>query len=147
MVVAIAMLMVAVAARAESLGQVCDVRAFGAKGDGVTKDTTAIQSAIDSCAGKSGVAGGGTVRLTAGTYLSAPIVLKSGTTLKLEKGATLLGSQDMKDYPAMTEFRTPGLQALVCATNATDVTITERERLMARASRGGRRRGRLRMRV
>jgi len=113
------MLLVAVAARAESLGQVCDARAFGAKGDGVTKDTAAIQSAIDACAGKKGMA-----LLTAGTYLSAPIVLKSGTTLKLGKGATLLGSSDMKDYPAMTEFRTPGLQSLVSATNATDVTIT-----------------------
>jgi len=106
--VAVAMLLVAVAARAESLGQVCDARAFGAKGDGVTKDTAAIQSAIDACAGKKGMA-----LLTAGTYLSAPIVLKSGTTLKLGKGATLLGSSDMKDYPAMTEFRTPGLQSLV----------------------------------
>ena len=47
--------------------QTCDPRDFGAKGDGTTKDTTAIQGAIDACAGK----GGGTVRLTAGTYLSA----------------------------------------------------------------------------
>jgi polygalacturonase len=111
--------MVAAAAIAESGGRICDVRAFGAKGDGVTKDTAALQRAIDACAGKKGM-----VLLTAGTYLSAPIVLKSGSTLKLEKGATLLGSQDMKDYPAVTEFRTPGLQALVSATNATDVTIT-----------------------
>ncbi len=113
------LLMVVVLARAEGVGRVCDVRTFGAKGDGVTKDTVAIQAAIDACAG-----GKGTVRLTAGTYLSAPIVLKSGTRLQLEKGATLLGSQDGKDYPAKTEFRTPGLQALVSSTNATDVTIT-----------------------
>jgi polygalacturonase len=85
----------------------------------VTKDTSAIQAAIEACAG-----GRGMVRLTAGTYLSAPIALKSGTTLKLEKGATLLGSPDRKDYPAKTEFRTPGLQALVSAVSATDVTIT-----------------------
>ena len=113
------MLLMVAAARAEGTGRVCDVKAFGAKGDGVTKDTGAIQAAIDACAEKKG-----TVRLAAGTYLSAPIVLKSGTMLKLEKGATLMGSQDMKDYPAKTEFRTPGLQALVSATNATDVTIT-----------------------
>jgi polygalacturonase len=121
--VLVAMLVMA-AAGAKGAERVCDARAFGAKGDGATKDTTAIQAAIDACAGKAGQAGGGTVRLTAGTYLSAPIVLKSGTTLKLEKGATLLGSQDMKDYPAKTEFRTPGLQSLVSATNAMDVTIT-----------------------
>jgi polygalacturonase len=113
------MVLMAAGAWAEGAGRVCDAKTFGAKGDGVTKDTVAIQAAIDACAGK-----GGTARLTAGTYLSAPIMLKSGTTLKLEKGATLLGSSDMKDYPAKTEFRTPGLQALVSATNATDVTIT-----------------------
>jgi polygalacturonase len=117
--VGVAALLMVTAARAEGVGRLCDVRAFGAKGDGVTKDTVAIQAAIDACA-----SGKGTAILTAGMYLSAPIVLKSGTTLKLEKGATLLGSQEMKDYPAKTEFRTPGLQALVSATNATDVKIT-----------------------
>jgi len=119
LVVLAGMLLAAATARADGGLKVCDVGAFGAKGDGVTKDTEALQRAIDACAEKKG-----TVRLTAGTYLSAPIVLKSGTTLKLDKGATLLGSQEMKDYPAKTEFREPGLQALVSATNATDVTIT-----------------------
>jgi polygalacturonase len=119
MMIAVGMLLMATAARAEGVAKVCDARTFGAKGDGVAKDTAAIQAAIDACASKKG-----TVELTAGTYLSAPIVLKSGTTLKLKKGATLLGSTDVSDYPAKTEFRTPGLQALVSATNATDVTIT-----------------------
>ncbi|MGD0096966.1 MAG: glycoside hydrolase family 28 protein [Terracidiphilus sp.] len=98
----------------------CGVRAYGAKGDGVAKDTAAIQSAIDDCEKR----GGGTVRLTAGTYLSAPIVLKSNITLQLDKGATLQGSLDATDYPAKTEFREPGLQSLVSATNAENITIT-----------------------
>jgi hypothetical protein len=51
----------------------CDPRNYGAKGDGTTKDTVVIQHAIDACAGK----GRSTVHLSAGTYLSAPIVLKS----------------------------------------------------------------------
>jgi polygalacturonase len=97
----------------------CDPHAFGAKVDGVSKDTAAIQAAIDACAQHSG----GTVRLSAGTWLSAPIVLKSNITLELEKGATLLGSPDHKDYPAKTEFRAPGLQSLVSATDATNVAI------------------------
>jgi polygalacturonase len=98
----------------------CDPRAHGAKGDGATKDTAALQAAIDACAAH----GGGTVRLTAGTYVSAPIELKSNITLQLDKGATLLGSPDHGDYPARTEFHLPDLQPLVSAINATNVAIT-----------------------
>ena len=99
---------------------VCNVHAYGAKADGVTKDTHAIQAAIDACEQK----GGGTVLFTAGTYISAPILLKSNINLHLDKGATLLGSPDHADYPAKTEFREPGIQALVSAVNATNVSIT-----------------------
>lgn len=98
----------------------CNPRAHGAKGDGLAKDTVAIQAAIDACAQQ----GGGAVRLIAGTYLSAPIVLKSNITLELDKGAILLGSSDHADYPPKTEFRAPGLQSLVSATNASNVSIT-----------------------
>jgi polygalacturonase len=105
---------------AASAAGVCDPHTYGARGDGKTKDTQAIQSAIDICEKN----GGGTVRLSAGTYVSAPIVLKSNITLHLEKGATLLGSPDHADYPAITEFRAPGLQSLVTARNANNVTIT-----------------------
>lgn len=98
---------------------VCNVRNYGAKGDGTTKDTNAIQAAIDACAKKDG----GTVTLPAGNYLSAPIVLKSNITFHLDKGATLLGSTDHADYPQITEFRAPGMQALVSATNSSNITI------------------------
>jgi polygalacturonase len=98
----------------------CDPRSYGAKADGTTKDTAAIQHAIDACAGK----GGGTVHLSAGTYLSAPIVLKSNITLELDQGATLLGSPDHADYPQATEMRLPDLQPLVSASGAEHITIT-----------------------
>ena len=102
-------------------GKMCDVRTFGARGDGSTKDTVAIQRAIDSCAaGK----GGGTVQLSDGTFVSAPILLKSGVTLDIGKGAVLLGSPDHGDYPRKTEFRAPGYQALVSAVNAEHIAIT-----------------------
>lgn len=100
--------------------KVCNARSYGAKADGVTKDTQAIQAAIDDCA----KAGGGTVKLSGGTFLSAPIVLKSNITLDLEKGTTLLGSPDHVDYPAKTEFRAPGSQSLVSATEAENIAIT-----------------------
>ena len=117
---ALSAVFVAASASAFGASAACDARAFGAKGDGVTKDTAAIQKAIDSCAQK----GGGTVVLTAGTYVSAPILLKSNITLQLDKGATLLGSPDHADYPERIEFHLPDLQPLVGAINATNIAIT-----------------------
>ncbi|MGB7266086.1 MAG: glycoside hydrolase family 28 protein, partial [Terracidiphilus sp.] len=93
--------------------------AYGAKSDGVTKDTRAIQSAIDACAAR----GGGTVRLASGTFLTGPIVLKSRITLEVDSGATLLGSQDHADYPEVTELHERALQPLISAANAQHVTI------------------------
>src|ERR1017187_8122105 len=120
-VAAVAVMLAASAVPAMAAGKVCDVKKYGAKGDGASKDTVAIQKAIDECsAGK----GGGTVVLEAGTYVSAPILLKSNMTLELKKGATLLGSPDHDDYPEMTEFREQGHQALVSAVNAENVAIT-----------------------
>jgi polygalacturonase len=65
-----------------------DVRAFGAKGDGQTLDTAAINEAIDAAA----AVGGGTVRFPAGTYLSFSIRLKSNITLYLDQGATIIAA-------------------------------------------------------
>ena len=113
-------LTLAFAHAAFAAGKICDVHTFGAKGDGTTRDTAAIQRAIDECAAAKG---GGTVKLAGGTFVSAPIVLKSGVTLDVEKGATLLGSPDHADYPAKSEFRAPGYQALVSATNAEHIAI------------------------
>ncbi len=110
--------MLAGALPAMAAGRVCDARSYGAKADGTTKDTKAIQAAIDDCA-----KAGGVVKLADGTFLSAPIVLKSRITLDVEKGATLLGSPDHEDYPKKIEFRGPGFQALISATNAEHVSI------------------------
>jgi len=65
-----------------------DVRAFGAKGDGKTLDTAAINQAIDTAA----AAGGGTVRFPAGNYLCYSIHLKSNVTLYLGSGATIVAA-------------------------------------------------------
>lgn len=72
----------------------CDVTAFGARGDGQTVNTKAIQAAIDSCA-----TNGGVVDLHDGIFLSGTIQLKSGITLRIEPSATLKGTQNDADYP------------------------------------------------
>jgi polygalacturonase len=101
-------------------GRTCNVLQYGASKDGVTKSTSAIQAAIDACA----KAGGGTVAIEGGIFISGPVVLRDHITLNIAAGATLLGSPDHADYPAKTEFRSPGLQSLVSATGANDVAIT-----------------------
>jgi polygalacturonase len=99
---------------------VCSPKSFGAKADGHTKDTKAIQAAIDECAQR----GGGTVELSEGVYLSAPVVLKSHIDLQIDSGATLLGSRDQDDYPETDVFRERDRQSLITANGATDITIT-----------------------
>ncbi|MGD0796650.1 MAG: glycoside hydrolase family 28 protein [Acidobacteriaceae bacterium] len=101
-------------------GKVCDARAYGAKADGATKDTKAIQAAVEDCAS----AGGGTVKLSGGTFLTGPVLLKSHITLEISKGAVLLGSPDRGDYPMVTFARNQTVQPLVSAVNAEDVAIT-----------------------
>jgi len=101
---------------------------FGAKGDGQTKDTAAIQKALDACAAN----GGGTVFIPEGSYqgiyLTGSLLLHANTTLQLAGRASLMGSPDIADYPIENvrwegEFR-DGHRALLCATNAANVTIT-----------------------
>jgi polygalacturonase len=62
-----------------------DVKAFGAKGDGTTVDTPAINKAIETAAG----AGGGVIRFPAGVYPCFSIRLKSKVSLYLDPGATI----------------------------------------------------------
>lgn len=76
---------------------VFDVRSFGAVGDKSTKNTQAFQKAIDAC----NKAGGGTVLVPAGDFISGQLTLKSNVTLAFETGATLWASRDTLDYRRM----------------------------------------------
>ncbi len=101
-----------------------NVTDFGAKGDGLTKDTAAIQKALDTC----GQNGGGTVFVPEGVYLTGSLILQANTTLQLAPRGFLLGSPDIADYPVVNvrwegEFR-EGHRALLSASNAANVTIT-----------------------
>ena len=64
---------------------------FGAKGDGKTNSTKAINAAIDAAAKK----GGGTIYFPAGNFLSYTIRMKSKITLHLDVGAVLVGDQEV----------------------------------------------------
>ena len=89
------------AGAALSLGaKTYDVRAYGAKGDGVAKDTAAVQAAVDAA----NAAGGGTVELGAGTYLCGTIWLKSNVDFHVGPGATVKGSPDPADYNAADAY-------------------------------------------
>lgn len=102
-----------------------NVYSFGAKGDGKTLDTKAIQSTIDACYQQ----GGGKVLLAGGQFLSGTIILKSNVTLYLESGTTLMGSSSYKDYPVrasafpsiMGEYMTD--KALIYAEGEENVAI------------------------
>jgi polygalacturonase len=103
-------------------GRVFNVRDYGAAGDGKGKDTEAIGRAVDDCA----KAGGGTVYLPPGTYLSGTVVLKENVTFELEGGATLLGSTNLADYPPQSGPPLLGdanAKHLLFARDAANVTV------------------------
>lgn len=96
---------------------VCD---FGAKGDGTTLDTAAVQSAIDACAGDKG----GTVLVPAGNFVVGSLELKSNVTLHLAAQGRLLGSGVAEHYKAGNGIPPGnGNIVLISAANAENVTI------------------------
>ena len=103
-----------------------NVRDYGAKGDGTTLDTWAIQTAIDKCT----LDGGGQVFLPSGTYLTGCIVLKNNVDFHLSVGAVLLGSSNRTDYKIRIpsfESRTNDLyvnRSIIYAENAENVSLT-----------------------
>ncbi|HEY1493105.1 MAG TPA: glycosyl hydrolase family 28-related protein, partial [Candidatus Solibacter sp.] len=101
-----------------------DVKTFGATGDGKKKDTAAIARAIDAAA----KAGGGTVVVSPGRYLTGALTLKSNVTLDVEAGATLLGSPDPEDYPLRENVwgEKKEYSSLIYADGAEHITIRGR---------------------
>jgi len=73
---------------------VCNAATFGARPDGATLATAAIQAAIDACAKR----GGGIVLLPPGAYLSGTLVLRDHITLRIQPGAALVASPRIEDF-------------------------------------------------
>lgn len=102
-------------------GGTYDIREFGAKGDGVTLDTAAVQAAIDACDRDHG----GTVVVPAGDFLIGTLELKSHVTLHLASNGRLLGSPDIAQYRAARGVPPggDGNIVLIFASNAEDVAV------------------------
>jgi len=103
---------------------VFSVNDYGAVNDGETAATKAIQAAIDACAAK----GGGIVTFNPGQYLTGSIFVKEGVNLRIDKGVTILGSQDISDYPEI-DTRAAGIElkwpaALLNVINRENAAIT-----------------------
>ena len=95
---------------------------FGARGDSITINTTSIQAAIDS-AHHNYILHNQKPRVVVpkGTFVSGTLYLKSGVTLHLESGATLLGSTNPFDY-----IKDPSVRwtAFIFAIRQHDIAIT-----------------------
>ena len=99
------------------------VNDYGAKADGATLDTAAIQKTIDAAEQKHE-----TVSFKPGTYLTGSLFMKSGVTLDVPEGVTLIGSENAADYPQLPT-RIAGIEmiwpaALINTRDQHDVTIT-----------------------
>ena len=108
-----------------------DVRSYGAKGDGITLDTKAINDAIEAASN----AGGGTVYFPAGTYLSFSIRLKNHISVFLDAGSVLLaadstanGKYDDAEPNAFDRYQDYGHShwhnSLIWGENLQDISIT-----------------------
>jgi hypothetical protein len=97
---------------------------FGAKADGITNSTKAIQKAVDECARS----GGGIVSFEKGEYVTGAIYLKSNVNFRIDSGVTLLGIQDEGEYPRLPTrvagIEMPWPSALININDAKNVKIS-----------------------
>ena len=81
----------------ESLGKLYNIADYGAISDPVNVQTELIQSVIDKAAEE----GGGVVVIPEGIYKSGALFFRQGTHLHLLRGAVLLGSEHIYDFPVV----------------------------------------------
>ncbi|MDB5209868.1 MAG: glycoside hydrolase family 28 [Sediminibacterium sp.] len=101
-----------------------NIISYGAKDGGLVLNTVAINQAVTECV----KAGGGTVLIPAGLWLTGPIILQSNVNLYAERGALISFTKDRSQYP-LTASLYEGVEAARCqspisATNAENIAIT-----------------------
>ncbi|MGB9032011.1 MAG: glycosyl hydrolase family 28 protein [Acidobacteriaceae bacterium] len=119
-------------------GLTLSVRDFGATGDGVAKDTAAIQQALD----RGAVLGGGEVLVPPGNYFTGAVALRANTLLRLDKDAVLIGTPDCADYP-VTQIRWEGKwiqghTGLIYAIDAVNLGVVGPGKIVGNPALGGR---------
>lgn len=97
---------------------------FGAKADGHTVNTKAIEAAMEACA----KVGGGTVLIPKGFWISGPLQLRSNINLHVSEGAVLQFSTNTNEYP-LVKTNWEGLDAIrahspIYAVDAENIAIT-----------------------
>lgn len=104
--------------------QTYNILDYGAVPDGLTLNSEAIQKTIDACA----EAGGGTVLVPAGTFVTGPIFLKDNIHLEVGIGAQLKGSKDLSSYrrgvKSLDPNRKGGENGLILADSVKNIAIT-----------------------
>ncbi len=92
----------------EGEGTIFNVRDYGAVGDGKTLDSKAIRATVAAC----NEAGGGTIYIPTGTYLSGGIELQDNMNIHLDAGAILLANMDSTDYRIRAQIFAEGKQSV-----------------------------------
>lgn len=112
----------------------CDPTTFGAKGDGVSDNTLAIQNAIAVCSANSR-GHRFTLFFPAGVFLTGSFRLVSNMTMKLSQGSIITASTEANAYPLIPPFPSFGVArdtvknlsmqhaALICGYNVSGVII------------------------
>ena len=81
----------------DSLGKKYNLSDYGIESNPHIVQTQKIQKVIDEAAAN----GGGVIYIPEGIYKSGSLFFKQGTHLYLSKGATLLGSENIMDFPLL----------------------------------------------